>query len=103
MIDYDDKPMYFAIIMELLEGEDLNSIIKTNGAMKPAMAMPIFTQILDAFQYAHNKGIVHRDVKPSNILLMIITILKILDFGIAKIFGTQTILQQQALKWKFSI
>ncbi|MBP7534905.1 MAG: serine/threonine protein kinase, partial [Chitinophagales bacterium] len=89
VIDYDDQTDVLAIIMELLEGEDLNSIIKTKGAMMPATAIPIFTQILDAFQYAHNKGIVHRDVKPSNIFIDDNGHAKILDFGIAKIFGTQ--------------
>ncbi len=89
VIDYDDQTDVLAIIMELLEGQDLDVIIKTKGAMMPEFAIPIFTQILDAFQYAHNKGIVHRDVKPSNIFIDNNGHAKILDFGIAKIFGTQ--------------
>jgi serine/threonine protein kinase len=88
VIDFDEQPEMLSIIMELLEGQDLSSLIKSGGALTPEQAIPIFTQILDAFQYAHCKGIVHRDIKPSNIFISAGNLVKILDFGIAKIFGT---------------
>ena len=88
VIDYEEQPDVLAIVMELLEGQDLSTLIYTKGALKPEQAIPIFSQILDAFQYAHNKGILHRDIKPSNIFINIDNQIKILDFGIAKIFGT---------------
>jgi len=88
VIDFDEQTDLLAIIMELLEGQDLSNLIKSKGALKPDIAIPIFSQILDAFQYAHSKGIVHRDIKPSNIYLVGVNQVKILDFGIAKIFGS---------------
>ncbi|MHC1776554.1 MAG: serine/threonine-protein kinase [Lentimicrobium sp.] len=88
VIDFDEQPEMLSIVMELLEGQDLSSLIKSGGALTPAEAIPVFTQILDAFQYAHSKGIVHRDIKPSNIFISSGNQVKILDFGIAKIFGT---------------
>lgn len=87
VIDYEERPDLLAIVMEFLEGEDLNVIIKRRGPMPLAEAIPIFLQALDAFEYAHQKGIVHRDVKPSNIFIEPSGTAKILDFGIAKIVG----------------
>jgi len=88
VLDYNELPDMLAIVMELLEGEDLSSLIKTKGALPPEQTITIFSQIFDAFQYAHSKGIVHRDIKPSNIFLVAGNQVKILDFGIAKILGT---------------
>lgn len=87
VIDYEERPDLLAIVMEFLEGEDLNVIIKKHGPMPLTEAIPIFLQALDAFEYAHQKGIVHRDVKPSNIFIEPSGTAKILDFGIAKIVG----------------
>lgn len=88
VLDYDEQPDLLAIVMELIWGQDLSTLIKTRGALTPEQAIPIFTQVLDAFQYAHSKGIVHRDIKPSNIFLTEENQVKILDFGIAKIVGS---------------
>ncbi|MDY0103191.1 MAG: protein kinase [Lentimicrobium sp.] len=87
VIDYEERPDLLAIIMEFLEGEDLNVQIKREGAMSLTEVLPIITQVLDAFEYAHNKSIVHRDVKPSNIFIEPSKTVKILDFGIAKLLG----------------
>ena len=88
VIDYCDQEGTLAIIMELLEGRDLSDTIKANGAIDVNIAIPLFINILDAFIYAHNKGIVHRDIKPANIYIGRDGQVKILDFGIAKLFGT---------------
>lgn len=87
VIDYEERPDLLAIVLELLEGEDLGSHIKKHGAMQLRDVTAAFAQVLDAFQYAHSKGIVHRDVKPSNIFLEPSNAVKILDFGIAKLLG----------------
>lgn len=88
VLDYDEQPDMLAIIMELITGQDLSALIKQKGALRPEQAIPIFEQVLDAFQYAHTKGIIHRDIKPSNIFITDENQVKILDFGIAKIVGS---------------
>jgi serine/threonine protein kinase len=87
VIDFDEQPQHLSIIMEYLEGEDLSQKIKKNGALRDKQINEVFTQTLSAFQYAHDKGIVHRDIKPSNIFILPDGQVKILDFGIAKLFG----------------
>lgn len=84
---FDEQPQQLSIKMEFLNGEDLNDKIKRNGALSEKETLDIFAQTLSAFQYAHEKGIVHRDIKPSNIFILPDGRVKILDFGIAKLFG----------------
>jgi len=85
VIDYTDEGDKLAIIMEYLRGQTLSDYIKRNGAMNPQVAAKLMTLILNAFQYAHDHGIIHRDVKPSNIFLDQQLVPKIMDFGIAKL------------------
>ena len=87
VLDFDEQPQQLSIVMEYLNGEDLNEKIKRNGALPEKEVVALFQQILAAFQYAHEKGIVHRDIKPSNIFILPDGRVKILDFGIAKLFG----------------
>ena len=82
---FQDRENNYAIVMELLEGEDLSSFIKRQGALSNELAYDLMTKILGAFEYAHNKGLVHRDVKPGNIFITPEKNVKILDFGIAKL------------------
>ena len=87
VIDFDEQPQQLSIIMEFLNGEDLSERIKRTGALNDKEVLDIFSQTFSAFQYAHEKGIVHRDIKPSNIFILKNGHVKILDFGIAKLFG----------------
>jgi len=87
VIDFDEQPQQLSIVMEYLNGEDLNQKIKRNGPLSEKEIRDVFSQTLSAFQYAHEKGIVHRDIKPSNIYILPNGHVKILDFGIAKLFG----------------
>ncbi|MCX8112883.1 MAG: serine/threonine protein kinase [Bacteroidia bacterium] len=75
------------LIMEYVEGIALDRYIHRvlRGPIPPKQAINIFLQVLDAFQYAHDNGVIHRDIKPSNILLRTDNVVKILDFGIARI------------------
>jgi eukaryotic-like serine/threonine-protein kinase len=79
------------IAMEFLDGKDLGEIVRTQGAMEWGQAREIILQICRALRAAHDKGIVHRDMKPENIFLIQREgqphFVKILDFGIAKVQG----------------
>lgn len=87
VIDFDEQPQQLSIVMEFLNGEDLDQKIKRHGPLSQKEISDVFSQTLSAFQYAHEKGIVHRDIKPSNIFILSNGHVKILDFGIAKLFG----------------
>jgi serine/threonine-protein kinase len=86
VIDFDEQPGQLSIVMEYLNGEDLNDVIKKKGALSEKEIVNYFSQSLSALQYAHEKGVVHRDIKPSNIFVLPDGRIKILDFGIAKLF-----------------
>src|SRR6476659_3353515 len=70
--------------MELVEGEDLASIIRRSGALPPRQAARIASDAARALEAAHARGIVHRDVKSSNILIARDGQVKVADFGIAR-------------------
>jgi serine/threonine protein kinase/rhodanese-related sulfurtransferase len=72
------------IIMDYIEGIDLEEFIKKRGKLSFDKAMEIFTQILSALSYVHKKGIIHRDIKPKNILIDKNDNPYLTDFGIAK-------------------
>jgi len=55
--------------MDLLAGQSLADYLDANGPMPPALALPVFTQVCVGLAYAHERGIIHRDIKPGNIML----------------------------------
>ncbi|MFN0126522.1 MAG: bifunctional serine/threonine-protein kinase/formylglycine-generating enzyme family protein [Verrucomicrobiales bacterium] len=73
------------IVMEFVEGTDLGKQLKLEGKLPPQRAKEIVCQICDALGYAHDSGVIHRDIKPSNIMLDKAGIVKVADFGLAKI------------------
>ncbi len=75
------------IAMELVEGESLESLLRREGRLGALVAVDLAARMARALGYAHGKGIVHRDVKPANILLAADGGAKIADFGIAKLGG----------------
>jgi serine/threonine-protein kinase len=75
------------IVMELVEGGDLQSLIREEAPLPPVAAAEIARQIADALSAAHARGIVHRDIKPSNVLLAPGGRVKVVDFGIARAFS----------------
>jgi len=72
------------LVLELLEGETLSSMLR-HGPIEPARALEIAAAVADGLQAAHEKGILHRDVKPANLFVTRRGHVKILDFGIAKL------------------
>ncbi len=84
---YDVGPNY--LVMELVEGVTLAARIK-EGAMPLEESLAIAKQIADALETAHEKGITHRDLKPGNVMIKPNGMVKVLDFGLAKMGGTPT-------------
>ncbi len=79
-----DGLYYF--LMEFVDGVSLHRLLE-GGRLSPREALAIVPQICDALQYAHDQGIVHRDIKPQNILLDRRGRVKVADFGLAKLVG----------------
>jgi eukaryotic-like serine/threonine-protein kinase len=83
--------IYF-IVMELVDGKPLSQVIEEKGRIEYKEAIQITRQIASALSLAHKNGIVHRDVKPHNILITSAGVAKLADFGIAKAVSASTII-----------
>jgi hypothetical protein len=75
------------LVMEFVEGESLQSILQVKRRLAPAIALAYFHQILSAVAFAHKLGVIHGDLKPSNITVTGFGQVKVLDFAIAPILG----------------
>ena len=82
--DMDGEGRTAYLVMELINGEPLNSVIKRTGRLSLRHALDMLEQTGRALQVAHAAGLVHRDVKPGNILITPTGQVKLTDFGIAK-------------------
>lgn len=71
--------------MEYIEGITLKNYMLKKGKMETGEILSMIEQVLGALEHAHQKGIVHRDIKPQNIMLLKNGIVKVTDFGIAKL------------------
>src|SRR5262249_56105952 len=81
----DRGAYYFA--MELVDGKDLAEVVRRNGPLPVQRACGYARQAALGLQHAHERGLVHRDVKPSNLLLSQEGIVKLLDLGLARVGG----------------
>ncbi|MDR0396726.1 MAG: protein kinase [Oscillospiraceae bacterium] len=77
------------LVIEFVSGTSLKDMIRKSGALKSETAGQIAIRILSALQHAHQNGIIHRDVKPQNILIDKQGVVKVLDFGIARLMEPQ--------------
>ncbi len=82
--DFGHSEHLFFLVMEYIEGVNLRQAIQAQ-AFDPSDALRIIEQVCQALQYAHGRGVVHRDIKPENILLTEDGMVKIADFGLAKL------------------
>ena len=82
--DYGQDPAGPFIVMELVDGEDLAAIVKRSGPLPPRQAARIAAETARALHAAHQRGIVHRDVKPGNVMIDRDGRVKVTDFGIAR-------------------
>lgn len=80
----DNETQCYYIVMEMVEGMNIEQYVMRNGPMQTDMAVDLMLKILDAMQYIHSAHIVHRDIKPSNIMIRPDNTICLLDFGVAK-------------------
>lgn len=88
-IELDGKPVYF-IVMEYIDGITLKELIEKKGFIPEEEAVDIALQILEALKEAHSHGVIHRDIKPHNIMISKNGIVKVTDFGIARATSNHT-------------
>lgn len=94
-VSRDSNPEY--IVMELIEGVSLKQYMTTKGALGWKEVVHFTTQISKALSHAHSRGIVHRDIKPHNIMIDKDGSIKVADFGIARLENSQNTLTTEAL------
>ena len=90
-VGHEDENNLYYIVMELVQGKTLKEIINSEGVLTWKWAVNIAMQIASALEMAHKRGIVHRDIKPHNIIITEDGIAKVTDFGIAKAVSNSTI------------
>ncbi|MDA8290923.1 MAG: Stk1 family PASTA domain-containing Ser/Thr kinase [Actinomycetota bacterium] len=97
VFDWGESDRTYFIVMEYIDGEPLSSIIRTQAPLAPAQAASIAADIAKALSYAHRHGVVHRDVKPGNVLITADGQVKVTDFGIARAIGADEQVTQTGL------
>jgi serine/threonine-protein kinase len=94
VFDWGEEDGTYFIVMEYVEGRSVREAIQADGPLYPNLAADLASDIAGALGYAHRNGVVHRDVKPGNILLTPQGQVKVTDFGIARAAGTSEGLTQ---------
>lgn len=97
LYDYIEEKDALYLIMEYVEGQPLSELLQ-GGALPLELVQKYFTQILEAFSYAHEQGIIHRDIKASNIMITAGGRVKILDFGVARLLESDHSLTRTGMR-----
>lgn len=97
LYDYIEEENALYLIMEYVEGQPLSELLQA-GPLPLDLIQRYFTQVLEAFQYAHEAGVVHRDIKPANIMITAGGRVKILDFGVARLLETDHSLTRTGMR-----
>ncbi len=92
----DDNGQYF-IVMEYIEGKNLKDLIKKRGKLTVTEVVDIMSQISDGLSVAHDSYIIHRDIKPQNIMILENGMVKITDFGIAMAMNATQLTQTNSV------
>ena len=94
-VSHSDNVDY--IVMELIDGITLKQYMEQKGTLNWREALHFSTQIAKALEHAHSRGIIHRDIKPHNIMILKDGSVKVADFGIARVSSAQSTLTREAL------
>ena len=94
-VSHSDNVDY--IVMELIDGITLKQYMQQKGALNWREVLHFSTQIAKALEHAHSRGIIHRDIKPHNIMILKDGSVKVADFGIARVSSAQSTLTREAL------
>ncbi len=89
IFDWGEENGTYFIVMELIEGTSLAELLRASRTLSPSKSAQVCAQVASALGYAHRQGVVHRDVKPGNILLTPDQQVKVTDFGIAQAMSTE--------------
>ena len=89
VFDIEEQFRTIFIIQELVEGESLNDLLTRLGSLPPKLAVEYLSQICSGLEYAHQQGLIHRDINSTNIFVQRNDRVKIIDFGLACSIGTE--------------
>ncbi|WP_343955159.1 protein kinase domain-containing protein [Nonomuraea longicatena] len=84
IFDYGEQGDLAYLVMELVPGESLAAILARNGSLGPEVALDVIQQTAKALHAAHTAGVIHRDIKPGNLMVTQDGVIKVTDFGIAR-------------------
>jgi serine/threonine-protein kinase len=89
LFELGDHHGQMMMVMEFVRGETFDRVSQREGPMEVTRAAQLCAQVLDALDHAHRSGIVHRDLKPANLMLTPAGLVKVMDFGLARMIGTE--------------
>ncbi len=88
---------HFFMVMEYVRGDTVDKLMRRSGLLPYDQAIKVFLYVLDALGYAHSMNVVHRDIKPNNIMLNENQDVKVMDFGIARVVGSERMTREGSM------
>ena len=95
--DFDSEDGQYYIVMEYVEGKTLKQLLKRRGSLTITEVIDIMSQVTDGMAHAHDSYIIHRDIKPQNIMILDNGMIKITDFGIAMALNSTQLTQTNSV------